>query len=601
MKNLFSYLNPAFLIVILLGLIIYSADFSFFENLENRFIDFRFQSRGAVEPDKRIIVVGLDQNTITGLNRPFFAYAPIYAKLCKIAREAKAAGILFDVVFPPGTEQIIKNHVKEAGERIGVEISHNLLRQLGFEKEFRAALLTLKRSSTALILGIAWEKDQAYVIDKVIERIADARNIGYFNLVTDSDGKIRKSLLFKETGDNKFFSVAYLGAKSLKPEILEKEELFSGYQLINFCGPRNTFKNISLIDLFEAEQENDELVKQLESKLLIVGYTDITDLKSTPVGFMPGPEVHANIVDNIVNNRFLPVVADFKILLLLLVLIILVRLLACRNLISAIVLTIIFICSWFIKATWFSPDYLLPVVRPLFLLSVMLLTDISLYMRRLYLERKRIRSVFERYVSDAVLKEILSATDKDFISGKRRRLCVLFADIRGFTSFSEKRKATEIVDFLNAYFARVSEIIMDHNGVVDKFLGDGILAFFNAPVEYPDYIDSAVTAAGKMLKFAGGEDFKKITGKVDLKIGIALHAGEVVFGNIGSNKKAEFTVIGDTVNACSRLESLNKEYGTSIIVSSDIVKQCQSGVKWKKLGNQQIRGKTEKIDIFTLA
>jgi adenylate cyclase len=222
-------------------------------------------------------------------------------------------------------------------------------------------------------------------------------------------------------------------------------------------------------------------------------------------------------------------------------------------------------------------------------------------MRRIYKDRKRIKAIFGRYVSDSVLQEILSSSDHDFISGRRRELCILIADIRGFTGFSEKHEAHEVVNFLNAYFSRITEIIMNNGGVVDKFLGDGVLAFFNAPVTHENFVDNAVKSAIELCDYAKSDEFAEICGGADLKVGVAIHTGQVVFGNIGSEKKAEFTVIGDAVNACSRMESLNKEFKTSLIASDYVVKQSKMAVKWKLLGKKTLRGKQEEIDLYTVS
>jgi adenylate cyclase len=315
---------------------------------------------------------------------------------------------------------------------------------------------------------------------------------------------------------------------------------------------------------------------------------------------MPGVEIHANIIDNILNRRFLRKVelpAEAAIILLLLAT---VSFISWKNQLLGTALAIFSAAIWVIAPTSLFTDMVVPVFRPVFLLLLLATIDLYDFIRRVYLDRRRIRAIFSRYVSDSVLHEILAAPDQDFLSGKRRRLCILMADIRGFTTFSEAREATDVVKFLNAYFARVTEIIMKHGGVVDKFLGDGLLAFFNAPVEHPDFADQALKAALEIKNFAESPEFAAICGNAGLKVGTALNIGSVVFGNIGSEKKAEFTVIGDAVNACSRMESLNKDFETDIIVSEDVVKECKTEVEWKLLGKKSLRGKSQEISLYTL-
>ncbi len=142
---------------------------------------------------------------------------------------------------------------------------------------------------------------------------------------------------------------------------------------------------------------------------------------------------------------------------------------------------------------------------------------------------------------------------------------------------------------------------MRHRGVVDKFLGDGLLVFFNAPVEDGNFADNAMKAALEIMAYCDSPEFKTICHGDVLKVGIALHVGDSVFGNIGSTRKTEFTVIGDTVNTCSRMESLNKEFETSIIVSGQLTALIHQPVKWRFLGKRSIRGKTAEIDLYTIS
>lgn len=563
------------------------------EDIENRLHDFRLSSRVGQAVDDRIVIVGIDQNSISELNRPYFAFAIEFARIANQAMESGAAGILFDLVLPPSSEKAIKDHVADVSAAIGLELPHRFYRQLGFDQAFRSSLLNLKASLTRLIIGFAYEKDQNFIADQAIMRIARQESTGFFNLPVDRDGRIRKALLRAKNPDGFVYSVGALGAQAVASASVDIDE----YQIINFRGPSGTFRRIPLIKFLNL---SDVQKAEMRNRLILVGFTDITDTKSTPVGFMPGVEVHANIIDNILNRRFLVKQEIFSELAIVLAIITVFLILGHFRPAAAAVISIFAAAGWAIFSLKSDGLTVLPVVKPAIILLLLALTEIYDFTRRVYLDRKRIRKVFGRYVSDSVLKEVLSAPEEDFISGRRRQLCILMADIRGFTSFSEKREAAEVVAFLNRYFTRMTDIIMKHGGVVDKFLGDGLLAFFNAPVEHKDFAWQAVQSALEIRKFSESAEFAEICGNTGLKIGVALNIGPVVFGNIGSEKKAEFTVIGDAVNTCSRMESLNKEFSTSIIVSEDVVKQCSSAVEWKLLGKKALRGKTEEISLYTV-
>ncbi|MDN5278657.1 MAG: adenylate cyclase [Clostridiales bacterium] len=587
-------------LVLLTGLILYGLQPGPIIDIENRILDYRFHSRGPLEPDKRVVIIGLDQSSLSAVDRPFFAFAPIFAEVADVARSISAAGILFDIVFPASSEKAIKEHIASISKALDFELPHSFMRQIGFEKGFRAALLRLKQSQTGLIIGFAWERGQQYFGEKTLLRIAGAENTGYFNLPVDRDGRIRKAKLQSlQNEDSKVSSVALLGARLLASDSVNFAP--DAYQNINFMGPAKTFRTISLIDFLKDAENQKQLQKELKGTLLLLGFTDITDFKATPLGYMPGVEIHANIIDNIINNRFLKKLSLGKELFWLISLVIILFVAGFFRPSYGIVFGIASGFGWLAASSLLFESIWIPAFRPAFILFLASSLEFFAYMRRIYKDRKRIKAIFGRYVSDSVLQEILSSSDHDFISGRRRELCILIADIRGFTGFSEKHEAHEVVNFLNAYFSRITEIIMNNGGVVDKFLGDGVLAFFNAPVTHENFVDNAVKSAIELCDYAKSDEFAEICGGADLKVGVAIHTGQVVFGNIGSEKKAEFTVIGDAVNACSRMESLNKEFKTSLIASDYVVKQSKMAVKWKLLGKKTLRGKQEEIDLYTVS
>ncbi|HNX74232.1 MAG TPA: adenylate/guanylate cyclase domain-containing protein [Candidatus Rifleibacterium sp.] len=587
------------LICLILGLLIYGGDFRLIDDAENRVLDMQFRWRGAVTPDSRIVIAGIDQETLAWAGRPMFAWGPIYAELTRAVSQASASALLLDLVFSPGSESVIRDHVRETGERLGLDLPGRFFREIGFEKPFRTALLEFVASGASLIAGYAWEKNQPVFSDPTLLHIARKENTGYFNLATSHDGVIRNVQLSGTGPAGAVHAVAMVAA--MRSGYYKQPLSANPIQQISYRGPRGTIKTVPVRRLLESARAGGSLNNDLAGKIVLLGFTDITDFKATPYDYMPGVEIHANILDNILNDRFLqPMSRQHEIMVIVALLIGLLLIARWQRNASLVCAALLFV-GWPIMAVlWFDP-LVIPVVRPLLLLAVFITAERFLAYRAIYLDRRRVRAIFSRYVSDSVVKEILASNDRDFLQGKRRRLCILIADIRGFTSFSEQRDAPEIVQFLNAYFARLTDIIMANRGVVDKFLGDGLLAFFNAPVEHADYADDAVKAAREIIAFTASPEFKATCYGVDLKVGLALHAGNVVFGNIGSERKAEFTVIGDTVNACSRMESLNKEYQTSLLVSGEVVKSTKAEIPWKFLAKTSLRGKANEVELYTIS
>lgn len=588
----------SFLVCLLLGLLIYGGSFRLIDDAENRLLDLQFRHRGVADIDSRIVIAGIDQETLAWGGRPMFAWGPVYAELSNALRQASASAMLLDLVFSPGSENVIREHVRQTAERTGFELPPKLLREIGFDKPFRAALLEMVASGTALIAGFAWENNQPVFSDPALLHIARKDNTGYFNLATSQDGVIRKVELFADSPSGKVHAVAMVAA--MRGGLAQKTLPEKPTQQINFRGPRGTIRSIPVHKIIDAARAGKSLTEELGGKIVLLGFTDITDFKATPYGYMPGVEIHANILDNLLNNRFLQPVSRRNEIMSVVLMMAVLLVLACINRLAAIILGSVVFILWLILAVfWFDP-LVIPVIRPLLILAAFIAVERFLVYRAIYLDRRRVREVFSRYVSDSVVKEILASNDRDFLQGKRRRLCILIADIRGFTTFSERHEAHEVVEFLNAYFAKLTTIIMTNRGVVDKFLGDGLLAFFNAPVEHEEYTDDAVKAAMQIIAYIASPEFKSICFGADLKVGVALHAGNVVFGNIGSERKAEFTVIGDTVNACSRMESLNKEFQTSLLVSGEVVKSVKARIDWKFLAKTSLRGKANEVELYTI-
>src|SRR6185295_18352212 len=181
----------------------------------------------------------------------------------------------------------------------------------------------------------------------------------------------------------------------------------------------------------------------------------------------------------------------------------------------------------------------------------------------------------------------------------KRELTVLFSDIRGFTSFSEKMAPTEVVHFLNQYFEKMQGIIFEYKGLLDKLIGDAVMCFWNAPVETKDHAVRGVLTALEMIHAV--DDLRNVLvlpGGAKFEIGIGLNTGQMVFGNMGSPARLSYTIMGDNVNLGSRLESLNKYYGTKILISDTTFDQVKDIILCRQLDTIQVKGKSQAVTIY---
>ncbi len=247
----------------------------------------------------------------------------------------------------------------------------------------------------------------------------------------------------------------------------------------------------------------------------------------------------------------------------------------------------------------FSFNYVMPIFYPVLL--IILIYIFALFVKYLIAskEKQKIRAGFSQYVAKEVVDELINHPEKLNLGGENRKLTILFSDIRKFTSLSEKLKPEELVELLNDYLSAMGEVVADNDGIIDKFIGDAIMAFWGAPLENNKQEKDAVRSALLMVeKLKAFNKENRSKNRPEINIGIGINAGEVIVGNIGSKKRFDYTVIGDEVNLASRLEGLTKFYGVSIIVSEKVTMKVNDEFVVRYLDNVAVKGKNQGIRIY---
>jgi class 3 adenylate cyclase len=239
--------------------------------------------------------------------------------------------------------------------------------------------------------------------------------------------------------------------------------------------------------------------------------------------------------------------------------------------------------------------------------------DLRLQVKEIEAQLSHVRDTFGRYVSSQVVDTLLSDPSKLKLGGELRDVTIMFADIRGYSTMSEAMEPTEVIDLLNRYYERVTTVIMDQEGMINEIEGDAVLAVFGAPNDLPDHAFRALCAARGMLSAvdelnlefeADGTNLKwKSVGIQRLGIRVGIHSGPVVAGNVGSEQRTKYAVIGDTVNTASRVEGLNKKLNTDLLMTASTVAQIEAGgheVATNPMGRHPVRGRKEDVEVFTL-
>ncbi len=448
-----------------------------------------------------------------------------------------------------------------------------------------------------------------------------ARAIGHSLFTFDADGPLRRISPVAQVGDRTIASFA-MATAAVASGTTPTVDAYVGYGglcgvMIPWRGPaesRNgqpTFASFSFYDVFYSQQQLIEAQKpaidpaNFNNRIVIVGATaeGLKDVFTTPfsTGDISGPEAHANVVDAMLSHRTITPAPVYVSVALVAAAAITVG--VSGALLNAWwtsgVVTIVAVMFVWQAVVWFARGWWLPITVPLLTLLFAFVGDLAWKYFVEGREKRQIKKLFSRYVSKDVYDQLVADPSLAALGGARRHMSVLFSDIRGFTTLTESGSPEAVVAQLNELFTRMVGVVLEHRGTVDKFVGDMIMALFGAPLDDPDHAEHAVQTALAMIRAL--DDINKqwaAQGKPQLGIGIGVNTGDMVAGNIGSESIMSYTVIGDPVNLGARLESLNKDYGTRIIISESTRARLTGQYDLRPLGEVIVKGKSQPVAIF---
>lgn len=546
--------------------------------LDLKLLDGQFSLQRAEFPDYdpgQVVLIGIDEETYRQLPEPFALWHAHLANVFRALALGKAKVVGLDFTFPersfnsviPGNDQKLLQGMLEL-RKVAPLVLGITIGQDGMVRKVHAPFLS-----------IAGKQGQGYVLwrmdpDRVVRR---------FEPWLDGDKKTMPTLVGR--------MAEHLG-KEAKAGLID----FGRHASLDYIPLQQVLK-------WQETQDLAALKEAFEGKAVFIGTVlpfedrhyqpvNLTAWETNNKNFVPGVFIHIQALRNILGQGLIePIPITWT--LVLLFCFIPFWWLAGHELLALLLglggaLALLLVQGFLLTQGTYMPAATL-ILGLWLLLSGRQLLELWLRLQ----EKHRLQAVFKGYVSPQVLEEILEGGLAPGVFGEKRRLCILFSDIRGFTSLGERLPPEQLVQLLNRYFEAMTQAIQSQGGTVDKYIGDGIMAFFGAPKPGKNLALQGFEAAKAKLRHL--EELNKTLvadGLPKLQIGIGLHLGDAVVGNIGSSERNNYTAIGDAVNSASRLESLTKDLGYALLVSNEVAKALEGQAEFDDLGEKAIKGRS---------
>jgi adenylate cyclase len=582
-----------------------SAWLNLFSTLDNRLSDlFVRQVAQKLSPDPDIVIVDIDEASLAAMQDTAGSWPwprAVHGELLQgIARQQPRA-IVFDILFSepdryrPESDQFFNEALHDL---------HNVYFPMALLEGNQTLGVPLAELTKVIDIPHAPGADpNARAIVLPPQAIApESWRVGLINLTEDADGIARRYELRRNISGWQLESLPARVMRDLGYPIPPQP-----YLNLDWRGDSNAFKHISYSELY-ADQSRQKPLRdshELTGKIIVIGTTatGLHDIRATPVSSQyPGVEILATALDNLKNQRYLHAAPAYlaPLIAVLLIMMQLPLFVSRRIDVFKIGVALLLLSLALLVAQYFAMTRLFTVamVTPLLFGWVYYFSaTLSEYLREKKSREQTVR-IFNRFLDPHVVGSLVSQGETpQSLSGRAREITVLFSDIRGFTSLSEKRSPEEIVSLLNRYFSLQVEIIFRHGGTLDKFIGDAIMAFWGAPLDDPKHAERAVAAALEMEQSL--LRFKEELGEAgkDFDVGIGIHTGKAVVGFIGSDARMDYTAIGDTVNLSSRIEGLTKDVAR-ILVSADTAAQCRNAFDFRAAGSYKVKGRSQEVELF---
>ncbi len=587
-----------------------------FESFSLRFNDINFDLQKK-QPSKDVVFVAVDEPSVNVYGRWPWKRG-ILAK--GINNLSQADVVLMDMIFSEPTSQKQDAKLGESLASLNASVCGFFLRHEATQNISNDELTVVSDSALDLLQSQVSEFKNPKFISapyaemNILPILQSCTLSGSFTTLIESDKLLRAYPIAMYFKDMLYPSLAIQGLrlkfgkdiKRLDKNHLEinknKIELNDkGFVRLNFY-QYSQYNIKSFLDVVNGKIKPE----YFKNKIVILGVTEVGsgDIVSTPIGSIPGALLHYTFISNLLEHHLIvePALVT-PLLIIFMVILPFILVLLFKNILHrvAIYLVLYLIVYILIRYLFISENIYIDLFYPLVSLLISAATIEAIAFNIQEKSGKFIRGAFSSYLSKDLLDQLIKHPQALALGGEKKELTILFSDIRGFTTISESMDPVRLVKLLNRYFTPMTNIVLKNGGMLDKYIGDAIMAFFNAPITVPDHADATCKTALDMIKALDKLNIELESEKIaPIHIGIGINTAEVVVGNMGSDTRFNYTVIGDGVNLASRIEGLTKNYGVSILITEFTMRKLSAEFLYRKIEPVKVKGKNKAVLLFEL-
>jgi len=587
-----------------------------FESFSLRFNDVNFELQKKI-PSKEIVFVAVDEPSVNVYGR-----WPWNREVLAKGIDALSAAdvVLMDMIFSEPTSHSSEYALAKSLSNLNASVCGFFLRHNSTQVLDEEALELLSDSSLDLLDSQISEHleprfaSAPYAEINILPILKACTLSGSFSTIRAEDDKLREYPIAMYFNDTLYPSLAIQGLRLKFDKDISRVDSSSldlahhsirlnrdGLVRLNFY-KLEQYDIVSFLDVSRGKIDP----QHFKDKIVILGITEVGagDIVNTPIGAIAGSLLHYTFLSNFLEGHLLYEPTNIGLILILamtllpLILVLLIKNVLTRTLINLFVYLLLYISVHYLFISqMIYIDLFYPLLGVLVSMATMEAVAFNLQERR----SRFVRGAFSSYLSEDLLKQLIKNPQALSLGGEKKELSILFSDIRGFTSISESMDAQSLVNLLNRYFTPMTNAVLEHKGMLDKYIGDAVMAFYNAPVDVKNHADEACLSALEMIKRLALLNTQLIQeGISPIEIGIGINTADVIVGNIGADKRFNYTIIGDGVNLASRVESLTKNYGVKILITEFTLRSLEMHFICREIESVIVKGKDEAVVLYEL-